>query len=363
MTADTAVFAELLAERLGLGAGHGEVLLELQPLGLDPHGEVLQALLHLLADERFGEVVGDERRQRLAHLLPQGHLRLRLSHVAHAVGEARSELGHRLELRRVRGPLVGELGEDLLLHLGEAQLELQLALLLRVRVRGGELERGAGHGAHEVLVDLRSDGTRAHRVAVVVGRQPRLRFAVERSRDVDRDRVAALGGAVDGLQGAVEVAHAVDLGVERLLVHIGPLERDAEAAVARDLDGRPDLHDGVEGDVARLLAAGDVDLGRGDHVDVVLDDGGGVVLGERVLQGLLATDQWAEAGLEHLAGRLARPEAREADLLGDLLERGVHCALELPRLDLDGQLDLVPLEGFDGALHAEGECIGAGADA
>ena len=242
-----------------------------------------------------------------------------------------------------------------------AELELQLALLVGIGVRGGEGERGSGLGADELLVDLGRDGARADGVAVVVGGEARLRVAVERAGDVDRDGVALLGGALDHLERAVEVAHAVDLRVEGLLVHAGTLERDAQRAVAGDLDGRPHLDHGVEGDVARLLAAGDVDLRRRDHVDVVLDDGRRVVLGQRVVQRLLPTRQRAEPGLEDLAGRLARTEAGKPDLAGDLLEGGVDRRLELTGVDLDGQLDLVALEGFDGALHAEGECTGGGA--
>ena len=36
----------------------------------------------------------------------------------------------------------------------------------------------------------------------------------------------------------------------------------------------------------------------------------------------------------------------------------VDGGLELLCVDLDGELDLVPLEGFDGGSHAEGECTG-----
>ncbi len=267
----------------------------------------------------------------------------------------------RLELGRLGSPLVGELGQHLLLHVLHRELELELALLVGIRVRGREGQRGAGLRAHEVLVDLRGDGAGADGVAVVVGGEAGLRLAVEGAGDVDGDGVALLHRALDLLERAVEVAHAVDLGVERVLVDAGAVEGDRQTPVAGDLDGGPHLDDGVEGHGARLLAARDVDLRRGDDVDVVLDDRGRVVLGECVLERLLAPGEGAEAGLEHLAGCLAGPEARQADLLGDLLEGGVHRALELASVDLDGQLDLVPLEGFDGALHAEGECIGGGA--
>ena len=92
--------------------------------------------------------------------------------------------------------------------------ELQVALLVGVRVGGAELEDVAGLGADELLVDLGGDRAGAHRVAVVVGGEAGLRLAVERAGDVDRDGVAVCGRALDVGERAVEVAHAVDLGGE-----------------------------------------------------------------------------------------------------------------------------------------------------
>src|SRR3546814_6914758 len=54
---------------------------------------------------------------------------LRLADAGHAVGEARPQLLDRLELGRRGGPLVGDLGQDLLLHLLHHYLERELALL------------------------------------------------------------------------------------------------------------------------------------------------------------------------------------------------------------------------------------------
>ena len=133
-------------------------------------------------------------------------------------------------------------------------------------------------------------------VDVVVGGEAGLGLAVQRAGDVDGDVVAVLDGAVDLDEGAVHLAQAVDLGVDLVLVDRGALDGDRQAAVAGHLDGGAHLDDGVEGDVARLLAAGDVDLGRGDDVDVVLDHRLRVVLGERVLQRLLAADVRARGG-------------------------------------------------------------------
>ena len=109
----------------------------------------------------------------------------------------------------------------------------------------------------------------------------------------------------------------------------GEVELDLEGVVAGELDDRADLDDGVELDVAVLLARGDLDLGRGDRVEVLGDDGVGVEVGQPVLQRLLARDLGAEAGFEDAAGCLAGPEAGDPHLAGQLAERGVDRGLEL----------------------------------
>src|SRR5690606_34651764 len=126
---------------------------------------------------------------------------------------------------------------------------------------------------------------------------------------------------------------------------------DAQVLVAADRDRRTHLDDRIEHHRAALAPFGDVDLGRSDHIDVVLDDRTRVVGGKRLTQRLFATDARAELRLEDAPGRLARPEARQTHLLRDALEGRVDLPLELCLVDLDGDLDLVVLEDFDRALH------------
>ena len=67
-----------------------------------------------------------------------------------------------------------------------------------------------------------------------------------------------------------------------------------------------------------LLARGDVDLGRGDRVDLGVGHGLGVEVGQRLAEGLGPQGHGpAHAGLEHLAGHLARTEARDPHLAGE----------------------------------------------
>ena len=79
--------------------------------------------------------------------------------------------------------------------------------------------------------------------------------------------------------------------------------------------------------------------GRGDEVDVVLAHRVGEVHRDRVAERLLAGGGEPDAGLEHLARRLAGAEAGQADLVGDLAERLVDVAVELRLVDRDRQLD------------------------
>ena len=67
------------------------------------------------------------------------------------------------------------------------------------------------------------------------------------------------------------------------------------------------------------------------------------VVGHAVAERLLACGGNADAGLEHLAGGLARTKAGHPHLSGDLFECGVDIAIEFGFIDGNGQLDLVSL--------------------
>ena len=86
----------------------------------------------------------------------------------------------------------------------------------------------------------------------------------------------------------------------------------------------------------------------------------GEIQRHRVTQRLLAGGTDADAGLEHLAGHLAGAEPRQVDLLREGFESTIDVVLELVLLDLDVQLDLVALEGFQRTLHRSAS-VSAGA--
>ena len=255
-----------------------------------------------------------------------------------------------LELRHVVGPLVGDLGEDLLLDVLDDHPELHRRL---IRVLGLRLEREdvADLGAAEVVVELVGDAAGADLVQVVVGLQPGDGLAIAAAVDRDRDVIGVDGRPVDGGQLAVLLAQALDLRVDLFVGGLGLGDLDAQARVARHRNRRPNLDDGVEGHGALVLARRDLELRRGDGVDFVFLDRLVVVGRQRLAQRLFPTDVFAQLGLEDAAGRLARPEARETDLLRDPPERGIDVLLELAFVDFDRELDLVALEGFDDGLH------------
>ena len=159
-------------------------------------------------------------------------------------------------------------------------------------------------------------------------------------------------GAVDVGEGGLHLPHAVDLGVD-LLVRTAragsarPAGRRSRAPGPRDAP-RPPRRRRPDRPPRRTVMSMS---GASMASTSLLGEGLGVVLGQGVVQRLLAPDLGAQPALEHLAGRLAGPEAGDADLAGDLAEGVVDRLVELVLVDLDGELDLVSLEGRDGGLH------------
>ena len=168
--------------------------------------------------------------------------------------------------------------------------------------------------------------------------------------DVVDQRILGVGQVGEAL------AQLVDLRVDCVVVDRGEGQLDAQFVVPDEPDDGSHFDDGLELDVACFLTRLDLDLRRGDHVDVVRLDGFDVVLGQRVAQRLLPRNLGAEARFEQLARRFARTKARNAHLARELAERGIDSSFELVGGDGDVQPDLVPLEGFDRALHRESEC-------
>src|SRR4029079_5411013 len=99
---------------------------------------------------------------------------------------------------------------------------------------------------------------------------------------------------------------------------------------------------------------GDLQLRRGDDVDVVVADRLAVIVGQRLAEGLGAADVLAELGFEDAPGRLARAEPGELHLPGDPAERLIDVLFEFGLVDLDRKADLVAFQCLDGGLHRRG---------
>ena len=148
------------------------------------------------------------------------------------------------------------------------------------------------------------------------------------------------------------------------------VDRDGQAVERRDGDLGTDLDLGGEVQLALLALrrggqAGDLrdlDLGLTQRAQLVLADGLGVEAGQALVDGVLEDGRAADALVDDARRHLALAEARDHDVLGDVLVRVLDARLELVVRHLDGQLDLGGLQGLDGALHFDGlQLIGAGA--
>jgi hypothetical protein len=249
----------------------------------------------------------------------------------------------------------------------------------------GEVEDRAGLRTPQLVVELVDDHSGTDAVQEVGGGEALDCFTVDRARNVD-GRVRVVDQRELGVGEVGEaLAQRVDLFVDVVVGDGHERHFDAQLVVPEQLHLRTDLDNRVELDVAVFLTRGDLDLGRRDDIDVVLVDRFHVVLRQRVLQGLLTRHLAAETRLEQAPGRLAGTKAGDANVPGELAKCIVDRALELGRGDHDVQLDLagnaggtvvrcgvflgatnvttgvvagtsnVGFEGFDGALHKEGE--------
>jgi hypothetical protein len=171
---------------------------------------------------------------------------------------------------------------------------------------------------------------------------------------VDGDQIAVDGRAAHHVELGVVLAQTVELGLDLVFTDGQARECDLEPVVARDGDDRPHLHDGIEGDDAVVFAARDVDLGLGDRVELGVDDGPGVEVGQRLAQCFGAQRAGAaHAGLEHLARHLAGPEAGDPHLLSQGAHHVAKRPIELGLVDLHTQADEVSLHGLGCRTHHE----------
>ena len=214
-----------------------------------------------------------------------------------------------------------------------------------------EVQHITDRGTRHVLVEVVGDPALPELVRPVLGVEAHDLLAVAVGGDIEREEVAGLRRAIDVGQRAARL----QFGFLRLLLFfVGGRRRvefDPQPGVTRHGDLRSHLALGFELDEPFLFPTGDLDLRCGDEVDVVFADGLAEVLRDRIAECLFAGRADADSGLEHATRRLAVAEARQLHFPGDRAEGLFDVFVELGLVDLDVQLDFVPLEGFDRRFH------------
>ena len=173
---------------------------------------------------------------------------------------------------------------------------------------GVEGQDVADPGAAQVVVELGQHRAAAELVEEVVGRHAGDVLTVAGSLEVDGQMIAVAGRAIDGRQLAEVAPQPVDLGVDLLLARHRARDLDPQAVVAGQVQLGSHLDHRVEGQRPGLLTCGDVDLGRGDGVDVVLAKRLRVVVGQGVAEGFVPARSPCPVGLPGCAGEPCRAE-------------------------------------------------------
>ena len=172
------------------------------------------------------------------HLLAHEHLRLHPRVEVEAAAHVVAQRVDGLELADLGDPLVGELGQHLLLGLLDQHLERDFvagALAEALGQRVVELEDVAGALAVQLLVELRHDDARPDLVEVVGGGEALDRLVVDVALDVDLGVVAVGERRVGVLEVGEALAERVDLAVDRL---VGDRRASGSRSAARR-DPRP----------------------------------------------------------------------------------------------------------------------------
>ncbi len=325
-------------------------LFEIHSLGAELLHDVLHSPLKIGRDHRLGRLDLDQFGETIGHLLDEVLTYLIPASLIHPSSDSVSPVGQRVESVDVGGdPRVVGLGEGQFLYGRDLHGEVGGFL---GAVRGvGEREFGAGHrtgqlfverGAHPVLADL---------VRPVVDGQADDRLAVTRSDQIDGHEVSDGRRAIDVDQCSEATALGRDDLVDVGIGHFDHVDLDAQSGVSGHRHRRANLARRRERDRTGFLSPGDLDLGGGDDVDVVLANGLGEIARNAVVQCLTPRRLEADTGFENATRGLALPESGKAHLACDLGESGIDVTVEVGFVDLDRQSDLVVVEGFTCRFH------------
>ena len=337
---------EVLLER---DAGERELLLDLLATG----GE-------LLRHERLGQRDVD-----LAQQLVEDEV-AGLGGLLHALAarDALAQVGAQLlqgvELRRHLDELLVELGELGLLDLGHRDRDVDLGVLELAADEGRAERRGAaGLEARDGLVEAVEHLGAADAVGQGLGRGVLDdRAVLVRGREVEGDLVALGGSALDAGVGGEALTERLELLVD---VGVGDLDRghlDLDRGQVGELDLGPHVDLGGDLDVVAVGELGEVDLGLAERLQVGLQQGLAVPVGQGRVDGLVEDHATSDALVDDGRRDLAATEAGHLDLRADGLVGLVESGLELVERHLDGELDPGGAQVLGGALHVDDSCGG-----
>ena len=291
-------------------------------------------------DQALGHVDLGVVGHRLQHRLFELALGGPLVGLGQTLAEVLAQLVERVELGRLGGELVVELGQPLGLDLVHGDLERRrLAGELLAGIVVGErhldgLDVARG-GAEQLLLEPRDQVAGAELDQLVAARAALERLTLERADVVDDDLIARRRGALHGLERRHPVAQLLDLLVDRRLLHLGLTPADLDALVLAELGLRADAD--LDRELQRLALVGKighVEVGLADRGDPGLVDRVDVPVAQRRPHGLVEHGLAAEAA-DHdrrrdLALAKARDPHRGPESLGGLLQ----AALDLVGRDL-----------------------------
>ena len=181
-------------------------------------------------------------------------------------------------------------------------------------------------------------------------------LAVNLSSQVDVGEVALGGRAVHADQGAEALTQGLEALVDVLILDFRLGDGDLKTVDFRQFDVRTTLDGGGElqlglvvGGLRNILH---VELRLSHRTNLLLIQGLGVQLRNRVVHGLTGDGGETDALVDDLAGNVALTEAGNVHLLGDFLTGRIQIRVELFRFNSDGELHLGGLEVTNADLHA-----------
>ena len=208
----------------------------------------------------------------------------------------------------------------------------------------------------ELLLEAGHEPARAELDHLVAALPAGKGLAVEGAEEVHHHEVAGGRGPLDGLELGAALAHALELGLDRLGRDDGLAAADLEALVLAEPRRRP--HADLDREAQRLALAGQlvhVQVGLADRHDARVVDRRGVPAGQgaahRLVEHGLAADALDDHGRRDLAGAEAGDAEVAAELAGGVGEPAFDLVRRHLRLDAHARLGQLGDRGGDGGGH------------